>query len=72
MSENRLLNPMDAVFAARIRNSKSGKMSAKRSWQILQQQQVQELKDVITEDLKNVTPTKFNGCVDIEKVGHGK
>ncbi len=57
-------NPLDAAFAARIRNSKSAKMSAKRSWQILRQQQVQEL--------KNVTPTKFNGCVDIEKVGHGK
>jgi hypothetical protein len=57
-------NPLDAAFAARIRNSKSGKMSAKRSWQILKEQQLQEL--------KNVTPTKFNGCVDIEKVGHGK
>ena len=57
-------NPLDAAFAARIRNSKSSKMSAKRSWQILQEQQLQEL--------KNVTPTKFNGCVDIEKVGHDK
>ena len=55
---------MDAAFAARIRNSKSEKMSAKRSWQILRQQQVQEL--------KNVTPTKWNGCVNIQKVGHGK
>ena len=54
---------MDA-FAARICNSKSSKMSAKRSWQILQEQQLQEL--------KNVTPTKFNGCVNIEKVGHDK
>ncbi len=57
-------NPLDAAFAARIRNSKSSKMSAKRSWQILKEQQLQEL--------KNVTPTKFNGCVDIEKVGHDK
>ena len=57
-------NPLDAAFAARIRNSKSGKISAKRSWQILKEQQLQEL--------KNVTPTKFNGCVDIEKVGHDK
>jgi|TARA_B100000959_G_scaffold213941_1_gene225161 hypothetical protein len=58
-------NPLDAAFAARIRNSKPAKrMSVKRSWQILQEQQLQEL--------KNVTPTKFNGCVDIEKVGHDK
>ena len=57
-------NPLDAAFAARIRNTKSSKMSVKRSWQILKEQQLQEL--------KNVTPTKFNGCVDIEKVGHDK
>jgi len=57
-------NPLDAAFAARIRNSKSGKMSAKRSWQILKEQQLQEL--------KNVTPTKFNGCVDIQKIGHDR
>jgi hypothetical protein len=57
-------NPLDAAFAARIRNSKSSKMSAKRSWQILKEQQLQEL--------KNVTPTKFNGCVDIQKIGHDR
>jgi hypothetical protein len=57
-------DPLMDAFAARICNSKSSKMSAKRSWQILQEQQLQEL--------KNVTPTKFNGCVNIEKVGHDK
>jgi|TARA_B100000959_G_scaffold230040_1_gene245907 hypothetical protein len=57
-------NPLDAAFAARIRNSKSSKMSAKRSWQILKEQQLEEL--------KNVTPTKFNGCVNMEKIGNAK
>ena len=49
-------DPLLDAFAAHI--NRTDKMSAKRSWRILQEQQVKELKNVITEELKDVTPEK--------------
>ena len=59
----RWFNPMDAAFAARIHDKSKFANAAKFKTKKL----------VLNfENMKNVTPTKFNGCVDIEKIGHGK
>ena len=59
----RWYNPMDAAFAARI-HDKSKFANAQK----IKPKQL----SFDFENMKNVTPTKFNGCVNIEKVGHGK
>ena len=59
----RWFNPIDAAFAARIHDkSKFANAPKFKSKKLV----------LNFENMKNVTPTKFNGCVDIEKVGHGK
>jgi hypothetical protein len=59
----RWYNPMDAAFAARIHDKSKFARAAKFKPKKL---------GLNFENMKNVTPTKFNGCVDIEKVGYGK
>ena len=59
----RWYNPMDAAFAARIHDKSKFANSPKFKPKQLSSD---------FENMKNITPTKFNGCVDIEKVGHGK
>ena len=61
----RWFNPMDAAFAARIHNLNKSRFGNAPKFK--------PKKLVLNfENMKNVTPTKFNGCVDIEKVGYGK
>ena len=63
MSENRWFNPMDAAFTARIHNKSKFAVPAKKKFKQL---------SFDFENMKNVTPTKWNGCVNIHKVGHGR
>ncbi len=64
----RWFNPMDAAFAARI-HDKSRFIN--RAYHVPAKSKPKKL-GLNFEGMKNVTPTKFNGCVDIEKVDHGK
>ena len=59
----RWYNPMDAAFAARIHDKSKFANAAKIKPKKL---------GLNFESMKNVTPTKWNGCVNIQKVDHGR
>jgi len=54
---------MDAAFAARIHDKSKFANAAKFKPKKL---------GLNFENMKNVTPTKFNGCVNMEKIGNAK
>ena len=60
----KLTDPLDAAFAARIHSF----MRAKP----VQINSKPKKLGLDFKPMKNVTPTKFNGCVDIEKLGNDK
>ena len=64
----RWFNPMDAAFAARVHDKSK---FANRAYHVPAKKKFKQL-SFDFENMKNVTPTKFNGCVNIEKVGHDK
>ena len=58
----RWFNPLDAAFAARIHKSRFAKAAKFKPKKL----------GLNFENMKNVTPTKFNGCVNIEKIGNAE
>ncbi len=59
----RWFNPMDAAFAARIHDKSKFANAAKFKPKKL---------GLNFENMKNVTTTKVNGCVNMEKIGNAK
>ena len=66
----RWFNPMDAAFTARIHDKSKFANTPKTNYVKFNNER--KKLHLNFENMKNVTPTKFNGCVDIEKMGHGK